>query len=70
METVVAEFYAPLYRFAFSLAGSSATACDLTQETFHRWLQHGAELRDPTKAKSWLFTTSQPKKKGGLPWPI
>ena len=57
MEAVVAEFYAPLYRFALSLAGSVAPACDLTQETFYRWLTHGTELRDPTKVKSWLFTT-------------
>ena len=57
MDAVVVEFYAPLYRFALSLAGSVAPASDLTQETFYRWLQHGTELRDPTKVKGWLFTT-------------
>ena len=57
MEAVVVEFYAPLYRFALSLAGGVAPACDLTPETVYRWLKHGTELRDPTKVKSWLFTT-------------
>ncbi len=54
---VVDELYGPLYRFALSLAGAPAPASDLTQETFFRWFKQGGELRDPTKVKSWLFTT-------------
>ncbi len=54
---VVDAHYAALYRFALSLAGESATACDLTQEAFFRWFRQGTDLRDPTKVKSWLFTT-------------
>jgi RNA polymerase sigma-70 factor (ECF subfamily) len=56
-ETVVADYYRPLYRFAFSLTGSEADACDLTQQTFYLWATKSHQLRDPSKAKSWLFTT-------------
>jgi len=54
---VVEELYGPLYRFALSLTGRPAAASDLTQEAFFRWFKQGGELRDPTKVKSWLFTT-------------
>jgi RNA polymerase sigma-70 factor (ECF subfamily) len=54
---VVEELYAPLYRFALSLAGEAAAASDLTQEAFFRWFKHGGDLRDPSKVRSWLFTT-------------
>jgi RNA polymerase sigma-70 factor (ECF subfamily) len=56
-ETVVAGYYEPLYRFAISLTGSEADACDLAQQTFYMWAAKGHQLRDPTKVKSWLFTT-------------
>jgi RNA polymerase sigma factor (sigma-70 family) len=49
--------YAPLYRFALSLAKSEADAADLTQQTFFLWASRGGQLRDRSKAKSWLFTT-------------
>lgn len=49
--------YAPLYRFALSLTKNSADAGDLTQQTFFIWAKKGEQLRDGTKAKSWLFTT-------------
>jgi len=49
--------YAPLYRFALSLAKSEADAADLTQQTFFLWASKGHQLRDRSKAKSWLFTT-------------
>jgi RNA polymerase sigma-70 factor (ECF subfamily) len=47
--------YAPLYRFALSLAKSEADAADLTQQTFFLWPSKGHQLRDNSKA--WLFTT-------------
>ncbi|MGA2555869.1 MAG: RNA polymerase sigma factor [Verrucomicrobiota bacterium] len=56
-ETVVAGYYEPLYRFAISLTRSEADACDLTQQTFYMWATKGHQLRDPSKVKSWLYTT-------------
>jgi|SRR6185503_18416604 RNA polymerase sigma-70 factor (ECF subfamily) len=56
-EDIVNRYYEPLYRFAFSLARSEADACDLTQDTFHELAAKARQLRDVSKAKSWLFTT-------------
>jgi RNA polymerase sigma-70 factor (ECF subfamily) len=49
--------YQALFRFAMSLARDSDRACDLVQETFSRWAEKGDQLRDRSKAKTWLFTT-------------
>jgi len=56
-EQIVDAHYAPLYRFAYSLARSEPGAADLTQQTFYLWASRGHQLRDVTKVKSWLFTT-------------
>ena len=56
-QTVVNAHYESLYRFALSLTRHEADACDLTQQTFYRWATKGGQLRDKSKAKSWLFTT-------------
>jgi RNA polymerase sigma-70 factor (ECF subfamily) len=56
-ENLVNTHYEPLYRFALSLARSEADAGDLVQQTFYRWAAKGDQLRDKSKAKSWLFTT-------------
>jgi RNA polymerase sigma-70 factor (ECF subfamily) len=56
-QQLVARQYVPLYRFALSLSKSEADAADLTQQTFFLWASKGHQLRDGSKAKSWLFTT-------------
>lgn len=56
-ESLVKQYYEPLYRFAFSLARTEADACDLTQQTFYVWATKGHQLRDQNSAKTWLFTT-------------
>ncbi len=56
-ESLVEQYYRPLYQFAFSLTRSESEACDLTQQTFYIWATKGNQLRDPSKVKSWLFTT-------------
>ena len=56
-QQLVDQQYAPLHRFALSLAKSEADAADLTQQTFFLWASKGHQLRDGSKAKSWLFTT-------------
>jgi RNA polymerase sigma-70 factor (ECF subfamily) len=56
-ETLVATYYQPLYKFAWSLSKSEEDAGDLTQQTFLIWAEKGHTLRDPSKVKSWLFTS-------------
>ena len=56
-DKLVADFYAPLYQFAFSLTRDEAASCDLVQETFCVWANKGHQLREASKVKSWLFTT-------------
>ncbi len=54
---LVESHYAGLFRFALSLAREESGAADLTQQTFLKWARHGDQLRDRSKAKTWLFTT-------------
>lgn len=49
--------YEALYRFALSLSRDPNNAADLTQQAFFVLAEKGGQLRDRTKAKSWLFTT-------------
>ena len=56
-DSLVERYYEPLYRFGLSLSGAEAAAADLTQETFYLWVLKGGQLRDKSKAKTWLFTT-------------
>jgi RNA polymerase sigma-70 factor (ECF subfamily) len=56
-ERTIALHHENLYRFAFSLAGNSDDAAELTQEAYMRLLTKGTQLRDSAKVKTWLFTT-------------
>jgi RNA polymerase sigma-70 factor (ECF subfamily) len=56
-ESLVSQYYAPLYRFALSITRKESDACDLTQQTFYVWATKGHQLQDASKVKTWLFTT-------------
>lgn len=56
-EALVAAHYAQLYRFALSLARNEADASDLTQQAFYMLATKGTQIREQSKAKSWLATT-------------
>jgi RNA polymerase sigma factor (sigma-70 family) len=56
-DAIVCEHYEPLFRFAMSLTRSESDAWDLTQQTFYVWAKKGHQLRDLSKAKTWLCTT-------------
>jgi len=56
-EELVEHYYQALYRFGFSLAKNPDRAADLVQQTFVIWAQKGHQLKDRSKAKTWLFTT-------------
>jgi RNA polymerase sigma-70 factor (ECF subfamily) len=49
--------YQALFRFGMSLTRDVDRASDLVQETFCIWAAKNEQLRDRTKAKTWLFTT-------------
>jgi RNA polymerase sigma-70 factor (ECF subfamily) len=55
VQRLVDKYYIALYRYAFRLAGSAADAEDLTQEAFCKAQLNLRQLRDPARAKSWLF---------------
>lgn len=56
-EQLVRAHYAPLYRFALSLARDEVAAADLVQQTFYLWATKGEQLREARAARSWLLTT-------------
>jgi len=49
--------YQALFRFGMSLTRDVDRASDLVQETFCIWAAKNSQLRDRSKAKTWLFTT-------------
>jgi RNA polymerase sigma-70 factor, ECF subfamily len=55
VESLVADYHAALYRYAFRLAGTQPDAEDLVQQTFLMAQQRIHQLRDPQRARQWLF---------------
>src|SRR5262245_57165079 len=55
VQRLVYDFYVALFRYAYRLSGSAAEAEDLTQETFCKAQLSLGQLRDPGRAKPWLF---------------
>src|SRR3954454_19099807 len=55
VQQLVDDHYESLYRYAFRLAGSTADAEDLTQEAFCKAQLNLSQLREPDRAKAWLF---------------
>jgi RNA polymerase sigma-70 factor (ECF subfamily) len=56
IQRLVDDYYVPLYRYAYRLSGSSADAEDLTQEAFCKAQLNFSQLRDPARAKPWLYS--------------
>jgi len=56
VQQLVDEHYVVLYRYAYRLSGSAVDAEDLTQEAFCKAQLNLAQLRDPARAKPWLFS--------------
>src|SRR5947209_10089388 len=56
IQRLVDDHYAALYRYAYRLSGSSADAEDLTQEAFCKAQTCFGQLRDPARARPWLFS--------------
>lgn len=53
---LIHEHHRRLYGYAYRLAGNDADAEDLTQQTFMIAQQKIHQLRDPAKARGWLYT--------------
>jgi len=56
VQRLVDDNYGALYRYAYRLSGSSADAEDLTQEAFCKAQSNYGQLRDPNRARPWLFS--------------
>jgi RNA polymerase sigma-70 factor, ECF subfamily len=56
VQRLVEDHYVGLYRYAYRLTGSAVDAEDLTQEAFCKAQLNLAQLRDPARAKPWLFS--------------
>jgi RNA polymerase sigma-70 factor (ECF subfamily) len=55
LQALVDAHYEALFRFAYRLTGSAANAEDLTQEAFRKAFARLPQLREPERAKAWLF---------------
>lgn len=53
---IIEEHHQGVYQYAFRLCGSVADAEDLTQQTFLQIHQHAAQVREPERLKSWIYS--------------
>ena len=56
IQKLVDDHYLALYRYGYRLSGTAADAEDLTQETFCQAQRKWGQLRDPQRARAWLFS--------------
>jgi RNA polymerase sigma-70 factor (ECF subfamily) len=56
VQRLVDEHYAALFRYAYRLCGCAADAEDLTQDAFCKAQLNLTQLREPERAKAWLFS--------------
>jgi RNA polymerase sigma-70 factor, ECF subfamily len=56
LQRLVDDHYALLYRYAYRLSGTAEDASDLTQEAYCKAQAQFGQLRDPNRAKAWLFS--------------
>jgi RNA polymerase sigma-70 factor (ECF subfamily) len=56
VQSLVDEHYEALYRYAYRLSGRATDAEDLVQETFCKAQEKLSQLREPERAKAWLFS--------------
>lgn len=56
LQKLVEQHYSSLYRYAYRLTGSRTDAEDLTQDTFCQAQAKFHQLRDPERARAWLFS--------------
>lgn len=55
LQGLIEAHYEVLYRYAYRLSGSASDAEDLTQEAFGKAMARLPQLREPERAKAWLF---------------
>ncbi len=55
LHALIDAHYEGLYRYAYRLTGSAADAEDLTQEAFGKAFTRLTQLREPDRARAWLF---------------
>jgi RNA polymerase sigma-70 factor, ECF subfamily len=66
VKDLLEEYVPRLYRFALRLTGNPDNAEDLTQASLLAAWKDRAKLRDPSAAKSWLFTIAANLWRSGL----
>lgn len=56
IESLVVNYHADVYRYAFRLTGAQADAEDITQQAFLTAQQRLHQVRQPERVRGWLYT--------------